>query len=434
MGLGIHTKASLVVGNKGLLSRARTLTIDQVRAECAAYTEGTPLADLTSFSELWNHAPGFSIALHPAEEGVDFRFEGAEVIVSAKTSSAGPGYHVFAIGLLEHLTKQLQLAWQFGMGDDEYLDETNYIHHRDFARLQSCFAEFMGQLFRICLERDGDESHRMQLAMPLNYGVRLPDSECPGGALTQLGPLSRDELDRGGNGTEQDRHELAKRYFSWWERGFGADFFSKLAISDMWMWQPWTTPTDDMERRQMNRVLDWVDSARSKDPSYSLPDISITELRKLARSTVEPILARHGPIGYRRYPFSRQLTGHWSVTVPGCLRELPSDDVGTVAYGVSNFEVYGSSFTIGLNADAETKIGEPEGEALFDQDTLRGTFELRKSENNVGTSLTAIANVPSDGKTKERGIVTIWFAETSLEPLAESVARSLRYLPPEPEQ
>lgn len=430
MGLGFYTKASLVLGKAGLFSRVRTLTIDDVRAACAAYTEGTPLAGLTSFGELWNRAPGFSIALHPAEEAVDFRFEGDEVIVSAKTSSAGPGYHVFAIGLLEHLTKRLQLAWKFGEGDDE----TNYIQHRDFARLQSCFAEFMGQLFRICLEREDGGSDRMQLAMPLDYGVRLPDSEYPGGALTQLGPLSRDELDRGGNGTEQDRLELAKRYFSWWEQGFGADFFSKLALNDMWMWQPWTTPSDDVERRQMNRVLGWIDSAKSKDPLYSLPDIAIAELRKLARSTGEPILAQRGPVGYRRHPFSRQLTGHWSVTVPGCLRELPSDDVGTVAYGVSNFEVYGSSFTLVLNADAQSEIGETEGEALFDQNTLRGTMELRTPENNDGTSLTAIANVPSDGKTKQRGMVTVWFAETSLQPLAESVARSLRYSPPEPDR
>jgi hypothetical protein len=274
----------------------------------------------------------------------------------------------------------------------------------------------------------------MQLAMPLNFGARLPDDECPGGALTQLGPLSRDQLERGGNGTAQDRLELAKRYFCWWEQGFGADFFSKLALNDMWMRQHWTAPTDDRERKDMNRVLDWIDKSKKKDRSHPLPDLAIAELRKLARTTSEPVLAQRGPIGYRRYPFTRPLTGHWNVTVPGCLRELTSDDGGTVAYGVSNFEVYGSSFTIEMNADAQLAIGEAEGEALFDQKTLRGTFELKKSEDNAGHSLTAVANLPFDGGTKERGVLTVWFTDDSLKPLAETVARSLQYSPPKREQ
>lgn len=432
MGLGFQTKASLVVGKAGIFSRARALTIEEVRRACASYVEGTPLAGLTSFNSLWNDDPGFSFVLHPAEEGIEFKFAGAEVSASAKTSSAGPGYHVFAIGLLEHLAKQLQLTWHLGGDDDEYQDETGYHHHRDFLQLQTQFAKFIGHLFRICLEERDGGYERMLLAMPLNFSVRVPDQEYPGGALTQLGPFSREQLERGANGTDQDRLELAKHYFCWWEQGFGADFFSKLALNDMWMWQHWTAPADESERKQMNRVLDWIDTAKKKDPSHQLPDLAVAELRKLARSTGEPVLAQRGPIGYRRYPFSRPLTGHWSVTTPGCLRELPSDDAGTVAYGVSDFEVYGSSFTITMKADAQ--IGEAQGEALFDDKTLRGTFELVKSESNPGYSLTAVANVPFDGETLERGIVTVWFADESLKPLAETVARSLQYAPPKREQ
>lgn len=430
MGLGFNTKANLTVGKAGLFSRARTLTIEDVRSACAAYVKGNPLADMTSFGELWNREPGFSFSLHPAEEGIDFKFDGAEVFASAKTSSAGPGYHVFAIGLLEDIAKRLQLTWQWGAGDDEYQDETGYVHHRDFLRLQGQFAEFMGQLFRICLERLGDGSSRMQLAFPLHYGVKLPDDEYPGGALTQLGPFSREQLERGGNGTDQDRLELARRYFCWWEQGFGADFFSKLALTDMWMWQPWTAPATESERKEMNRVLGWIDQAKKMDAAIHLPELAVAELRKLARSTAEPALAQRGPIGYRRYPFTKPLTGHWTVTIPGCLRDLDSDDKGTVAYGVSNFEVYGSSFTITMKEGAAA-IGDAEGDAVFDQKDLRGTFELKMSKDNTGYALTATANVPYDGD-GQRGVLTIWYADESLRPLAEAVARSLRYDPPKP--
>lgn len=431
MGLGFNTKASLTVGKSGLFSRARTLTIEDVRAACVSYAEGTPLAELTSFGDLWNGEAGFSFTLHPAEEGIDFRFDGGEVFASAKTSSAGPAYHVFAIGLLEHLGKRLQLTWQFGAEDEEYQDETGYVHHRDFARLQGQFAKFMGQLFRICLERLGDGSSRMQLAMPLSFGVKLPDDEYPGGAITQLGPLTREQLERGGNGTDQDRLELAKRYFCWWEQGFGADFFSKLALNDMWMWQAWTAPAVESERKEMNRVLGWIDEAKKKDGAIQLPELAVAELRKLARSTTEPTLTQRGPIGYRRYPFTKPLTGHWNVTIPGCLRGLDSDDKGTVAYGVSNFEVYGSSFTIKMKEGAAA-IGDAEGDAAFDQKDLRGTFELKTSKDNAGYSLTATANVPYDGEAKQQGVLTVWYADESLRPLAEAVARSLRYDPPKP--
>lgn len=430
MGLGFGTKASLVVGKTGIFSRARTLTIEDVRKACIAYVEGTPLAGLTSFNELWNGEPGFSFALHPAEEGIDFKFAGTEVFASAKTSSAGPGYHVFAIGLLEHLAKRLQLAWQLGTGDDEFQDETGYYQHRDFKKLKMQFADFMGQLFRICLEKRGDGYARMHLAMPMHFGVQLPDDEYPGGALTQLGPLSREELERGGTGTKEDQLALAKRYFCWWEEGFGADFFSKLALNDMWMWQHWTAPVDESERRGMNRALGWIDTAQKKDSSLQLPDLAIAELRKLARTTSEPALAQRGSTGYRRYPFSRPLTGHWSVTAPGCLREIASDDGGTVTYGVSNFQVQGSSLTATATADADIPIGRAEGDALFNQKNLRGSFELKKNETGPGYSLTAIANFPFDGQTEECGILTVWFTDDALKPLAETVARSLQYSPP----
>ena len=44
--------------------------------------------------------------------------------------------------------------------------------------------------------------------------------------------------------------------------------------------------------------------------------------------------------------------------------------------------------------------------------------------------MTAVANTPVENRMHERGIVTVWFPDEALKPLAEQVLRSLRYDPP----
>jgi hypothetical protein len=250
------------------------------------------------------------------------------------------------------------------------------------------------------------------------------------GAFTQLGPFGWTEIERGASTKAKERDAIAALYFPWWEQGFGADFNAKLGLLDMWMHQAWTTPSDEGERKHMQRALGWFATARKLDPALVLPDLAIAELGRLARSTEQPVLSQPGLIGYRRQMMSLPLTGHWRVTVPGCLSEIPTEDVGKVIYAVSNFQVFGSSFRLSAVGEEQLPSGDAAGEALFAQPDLRGTVDFKTTEEPPGFTLTAVANTPTEGKTRERGIVTVWFADETLKPLAGQVARSLRYDPP----
>jgi hypothetical protein len=431
MGLGLYTKASLTVGKQILTGRPRTLTADDLQKACNDFLAGTPLDEFKSFDELWDGKPGFSLGFHPAEEGIDFHLEGTDVFVAAKTSSAGPGYHAFSVSLLEHLQATLQITWQFGGENDEFQDEAGYWHDRDAARLQETFANFMAQLFRMCLDKRKEGASAFRLGMPVDFGVVLPEQELRTiGAFTQLGPFGWTEIERGASTKANERDAVAARYFPWWEQGFGADFHAKLGLLDMWMHQAWTTPSDERERKHMQRALGWFATARKLDPAMVLPDLAIAELGRLARSTEQPVLSQPGLIGYRRQLMPLPLTGHWRVTVPGCLSEIPTEDTGKVIYAVSNFQVFGSSYRLSAVGDEQLPSGDAAGEPLFTQADLRGNLDAGTTDEPQGFTMTAVANTPTDGKTRERGLVTIWYIDETLKPLATQVARSLAYDPP----
>jgi hypothetical protein len=55
------------------------------------------------------------VRLLPFEEPAEFwmREDGA-LVCSGKTSSLGPGYHQFLVGLLDRVGERLELDWEWG--------------------------------------------------------------------------------------------------------------------------------------------------------------------------------------------------------------------------------------------------------------------------------------------------------------------------------
>jgi hypothetical protein len=101
-----------------------------------------------------------------------------------------------------------------------------------------------------------------------------------------------------------------------------------------------------------------------------------------------------------------------------------------VRIGTSNITVHGSSFVQTATADADSRDFDEDGEALFAQENLRGTVEIRQTGDGNGYLLIAMAVTPFNGKIRERGALTVWFADELLKPLAEEIARSLAHVPP----
>lgn len=73
-----------------------------------------------------------NVELHPAEEPVEFTIDNGTLKFSAKTNSAGPGYHAYLVDTLETVERQLGLTWNWSDGSDDMGDETSFHSTRDF--------------------------------------------------------------------------------------------------------------------------------------------------------------------------------------------------------------------------------------------------------------------------------------------------------------
>jgi hypothetical protein len=121
--------------------------------------------------------------------------------------------------------------------------------------------------------------------------------------------------------------------FPWWSAEAGERERSR-ALCTMWHQVAWREPLDQDERTVMEGVDADLRAARKANPALELPwaawaelldwlgedDARIAELRARAGGTTAP------PIGYRRYPMDVELSGGWSLELPGSFVGAWEDD------------------------------------------------------------------------------------------------------------
>src|SRR5262245_17591410 len=97
-----------------------------VRERCAE-----TLVDAQDGSDRDGH-PAWFAQLHPAAAAVEFIDQGdGRLAVSAKTSTAGAGYHQYVCDLLRELGTAHAIAWDPPAPDRDTGDETGYFHGGD---------------------------------------------------------------------------------------------------------------------------------------------------------------------------------------------------------------------------------------------------------------------------------------------------------------
>jgi hypothetical protein len=418
MGLGLVARARL--RKRSIFDfAAAPIEQEELLAAFRSCLDGTPLQPLSSSEPLDDGAPGFSFTVHPAEEPVEVTLAGDHAIVSAKTSSAGPGYHAFLVSCLDQIEEKFGIKWDWsgdGDEDDAGGDETGYALSRDFAALQAEMAGFLKRLFSMLSEKvTREDVGKWRIAMPIDFDVETGEGEI----LTQLGPLAFDEIEAIANSDAEALERAAHAYFPWWGEGFGADFYRGLALNAMWMRIGWSAPADDEEWEEIERVLGWCAEAERLGAEPALPAEAVRELRQLLE-TVEPsrLPAEHG-IGYRRRLMRRALTGGWRVQVPGSLWELMEDGDSTVVFWNNELTVRGSSLIARRKAEAPKDIPYK----------VKPRVEFAPDKAGEGWVLTTVAETSGDDGTVHVGILTVWMEREELRPVAERIAQSLEYLP-----
>src|SRR4051812_16390482 len=137
MGVGIY-----LIGRFGESAAGGSGLAEGRLARIAAWfeehvVEGDPLVGVR-LGEDREGTPAAFVGLHPCAEEVELSMPGpATLVASAKTSTAGPGYHAYLCDLLHRLGDDLGIAWDGPDDEAGTGDGTGYFYSGDRAALEA---------------------------------------------------------------------------------------------------------------------------------------------------------------------------------------------------------------------------------------------------------------------------------------------------------
>lgn len=318
--------------------------------------------------------PVLLVLLHPAATPAEVRLGASgRVRVSAATSPAGPGYHVYLCDLLHQFADEFELTWDVA----EAHDPTGYFGSRDRDAVD---AHFLRCLAGWCKATPSAKT----IGLPAGHGFSYP-----GDVLTPLGPRDRAWLQ-----TVARNPAAGRDFFPWWDSDLEAAFYRNRAVTRLWCDFPWRPPLTEAEGELADQIANDLATAFKLDPGGELPWAEWLELLAAIEAdeegfTVTPrdrvlsveLWRRAGPvpsapdsprIGYRRFPVRVPLTGGWSVEVPGDFAREWDDDhtwtgwnrTRTVWFHALGFTKPDGSRPSAAEAVALGRRSLPEGEAL----------------------------------------------------------------------
>lgn len=274
--------------------------------------------------------PALFLRFHPGAEDVEISAAGPRrVAVSAKTSTAGPGYHRYLCGILRTAGAENGVEWLPADEVEETGDEGGYFHTGDAGAVEGRMLSWLRSLASQVLEMDSDGCRNISVSMP--EGRQF---EAEGAAITPMGPRDRDWFEAASRDPAG-----ARDIFPWWDDRFDAGYQLGRALVRMWIEVPWRPPLDDEERALLRDVADRLAAAYRLDRTLPYP---WREWREILGYLGEPagaeleagaLLAKGPLVGYRRGAVRVALAGGWTVRIPGALKESMGDDGRWSAWG-----------------------------------------------------------------------------------------------------
>lgn len=307
---------------------------------------------------------------------------GADLTLQGDAAPLGPGYYVELVARLAPLLDELDYVWT----DPVELPAT---------QVAAC-AWLAGEL---------------RAATPVRFGV--PDTRrfrIDAAALTPLGP--RDAAWRDAVLADP---ALAADAFPWWDTGPGRAELAR-ALSAMWLEVPWREPLDADERDLMQRVDDDLRAARKADARLALPWAAWRELLGHLGIDDEDVSEKAAavpaaPIGYRRHDLEIELSGGWSVTLPGAMVGHWEDDGERYWATDGDRALEFTSFTAGDETDSDRLLAvAPEKHGVIarhSEGAYRGRAEAF-DENDVHVVVGLMTCAPHVGILTCKGGDDVW--------------------------
>lgn len=269
-------------------------------------------------------APALYLRLHPSAEDVQVVALNPErVMVTAKTSPSGPGYHRYLCRLLQDLGSAKGVVWDAPDAKAGTGDETGFFYDGIAAAVDD---EVLAWLKNVALRVQGmlgDDYAQIMISLPPDHQF-----DYDGVVATPLGPRDREWLE-----ATAAHPEHGKDVFPWWQDGVGADFHLGWALARMWTEVCWRPPAHDKETNLLRGVADRLAKARRLDPSLPFPWAEWNEILAYLETSDPEVGRRAGTtpprIGYRRRPVYVDVMGGWKIRIPGSMWEEFDEDGST---------------------------------------------------------------------------------------------------------
>jgi hypothetical protein len=317
-------------------------------------------------------------SLHPAAEDVEFSYQHDLLICSAKTSTAGPGFHAYLVEMLEELGSRCDLPWDWADEGEGFLDETGYQADRDFARTQEEMSWWLRAVANSVL--DASHSSHHLISMRSNFGLAHGDYF----AASATGFWDRAFFEEAASRQPDTLGALASQFFPWWNKEMDAQFWRGAALVQMWERLAWSPPENDCQRASYELALTCLSKARQLDPSIALPEAEELEIRALLSGEQAFPVPAANRIGFRRLNMRRRLTGHWAITAPGYFYEKHEKD--TVIFWYDDRFIHGSSLSFAPDIPNAWEPGDRAIGALevftFDEGDRKGSAVLCEEEES----------------------------------------------------
>lgn len=370
--------------------------------------------------------PTLFCQLHPAAEELHLSLVDLDhLVASAKTSTVGPGYHIFVCDMVKKLGETFRLSWD--RDNQDYVDEADYFFSGDQQRV---FDEMTGWLRGLCrCFFDGifkEEAGDMPTVLCLRIGEAF---EADSRAVTPLGPRDLNWLkmvsEDGSRGLD---------FFAWWKPGLNAEYFLGRALCRMWTEVHWRNPVNEQERETLNYVAGSLETAFKLDPALDYPWAEWAQiLDLLERNDAETDIVRshsHGlpEIGYRRRNVAVTLPGYWVIKVSGSFSDFEANEEGDFSAQDPPRTIWFTSYRFDKNpdkmfADVRQEILDMRSPLLEEREGYIGRAEINEeSDEDEKYFVLTSSNVCKKG----RSILSVIFAHPEERAWAETVWRSLQ--------
>lgn len=378
-----------------------------------------------------DNSPRIFCRLHPAAEEVELSLIDSEhLMVSARTSSAGPGYHIYLVSLLKDLARDFEASWQRPEDESDHGDDTGYFFSGDEQQVFDAMTRWLQTLAKIFFDGTLDaDATGTALAMPV-----ITHFESEQLALTPLGPRGREWM----LATAEDGNK-GKDFFAWWTPGLNAEFYRRRALNQMWTSVRWRPPVNDSERNLLQTVAESLSRAYKLDPTLDYPWAEWNEILELsgtdapAATLVRAHVVGKPALGYRRGHVIATLTGGWRIRLPGSFSDFEFNQDNDLFALDPPREIWFTSFLFtkplpDAAFEAEKKrLTATKPKYVSEGDNFVGTAEVAEKVHEAGEHYFVMNTVMMSPTHK--AVCTILYPQADQESWAREIWQSLQFPP-----